>query len=368
LSEVGGLNQACGSAVLYDLILRVTEAGGVVSRISEVLIGYQGKRPVATSEARRRALVSRPNFDCISFDDGDAHGLLRQRRQFTDFGFPRISIVVPTQQTLRPGSARTYIETLLGAIAQAEWPMDRMTVLIGDDIEGEPSWAEQSWPFRLKRVETPRGHGERFNYASKMNLLWRAAEDEHIIFLNDDVMPLTTGWICALMSFAVDEYVGGVGARLHYSDGSIQHAGMFPAFRTVAHAWLGRSKETKTYNDWALAQREWSAVTGAVFATRQSILQQVSGFDERFALEFNDVDLCLRIRNLGYRIVYNPEAVFNHDERASRGSASSSGEEVALFLARWGRWLDNDPASHPRYGNNSFDIVAAPNDSDWYLS
>lgn len=109
-------------------------------------------------------------------------------------------------------------------------------------------------------------------------------------------------------------------------------------------------------------------VTGAVFATRRSLLDQVNGFDERFSLEFNDIDLCLRIRNLGYRIVYNPDAEFTHTEKASRGETIPPGQEVALFLSRWSRWFENDPAYHPAYVPDRCDIVPSYNTDAWYTA
>ncbi|MDF0546534.1 rhamnan synthesis F family protein [Sphingobium sp. H39-3-25] len=367
LMDVGGLDRIRGTAVLYDLILRVAEAGGAISRIPEVLIGYDGKRPIADILERRATLAARKGFADITFVEGEAPGLLLQRRRFTGKEHPAVTIVIPTRRTRQPKSVGTYIEALLVGIAQAAWPMDRVTVIVGDDVVGEPDWAKQSWPFKLKWIETPRASGEPFNYSRKMNRLWREASDEQIIFLNDDAVPTTPYWLPALLGFAVDESVGGVGARLYYDDGSIQHAGMFPSFRTIVHAWLGWPVEAKTYNDWALAQREWSVVTGAVFATRLSILKQTNGFDERFSLEFNDVDLCLRIRNLGYRIVYNPEAQFTHTEKASRGETIPPGAEVALFLSRWARWLDNDPASHPGLSKARLDFAAEPKSDAWYI-
>jgi len=367
LFDLGGLDRMRGTAVLYDLIWRVAEAGGQIARITEVLIGYEGKRPVAQDLARLAILTSRAGAGDVALVEGQTPGLLRQRRCFAAGDQPAVTIVIPTRRTFRPKSTETYIEVLLASIAQAAWAMDRVTVIVGDDIVGEPDWAVQRWPFKLRRIETPRASGEPFNYSKKMNQLWREAEDEQIIFLNDDALPTTPGWLAALLGFAVDDSVGGVGARLYYDDGSLQHVGMFPACRTIVHAWLGWPADAKTYNDWAIAQREWSAVTGAVFATRRSILEQTNGFDERFSLEFNDVDLCLRIRNLGYRIVCNPDAEFHHSEKASRGETVPPGAEIALFLSRWAHWLDIDPASHPGFSRTRLDLVAEPKPEAWYM-
>ena len=366
LAELGGLKPQRGSAVLFDLVLRVAEAGGSISRISRVLIGYTGKRPVADPDARRAALADIAGFREVEFRQGATPDLLAQRRTFKDSGYPAVSIIIPTRRTLRPGSRESYVERLLEGIAKAAWPMAEVTVIVGDDVAGEPEWARRPWPFALQRIETARPDDEPFNYARKMNQLWRSAQTALVIFMNDDVCPARPDWLAALASFACDESVGGVGARLYYEDGSIQHVGMFPAFRTAAHAWAGWPASAKTYQDWAVAQREWSMVTGAIFATRRSVLEQLNGFDEKFSLEFNDVDLCLRIRNLGYRIVYNPEAEFTHAEKASRGETLPPGAEVALFLSRWSEWLRVDPASHPGLAQNRVDLAPEPEPGAWY--
>lgn len=367
LTAIGGLNVRRGTALLYDVVLRVAEAGGAISRIPKVLLGFEGRRPVADNGARLAALLSLEGYADIALSNEPASNLLSQRRRFADIGYPPVTIVIPTCRTARVGADGSYIEQLLEGISKVRWAMDRLTVIVGDDIAGHPDWISRAWPFRLKRIETVRDAGESFNYAAKMNQLWRAAADEQVIFMNDDVVPVGTDWLAALLTFAVDERVGGVGARLYFENGHIQHAGMFPTHRTIAHAWLGWPADAKTYQNWALAQREWSVVTGAVFATRRSILSQLNGFDERFALEFNDVDLCLRIRNLGYRIVYNPDAQFTHAEKASRGETIPNGAEVALFLSRWARWLDSDPASHPGLAQNRMDLVAEPVSRSWYF-
>lgn len=366
LADIGGLNQMRGTAVLYDMVLRVAQAGGMIGRIPQVLIGHVGQRPLVHVAARRAALSALTGFGDIDLLDGPMPGLLRQHRRFPAQDAPCISIVIPTRQARRRHSGKSYIESLLERIAQANWPMNRLTVIVGDDIATEPEWARRGWPFTLKRIETPRASDEPFNYAAKMNRLWRTAQDEHVILMNDDASPENDDWISALLSFSSDESVGGVGARLYYEDGSIQHAGMFPAMRTVVHSWLGWPVAAPTYQNWAVSQREWSMVTGAVFATRFSVLERLNGFDEKFSLEFNDVDLCLRMRNLGYRIVYNPDAVFNHAEKASRGEKLPPGEEVALFLSRWAEWLKVDPSSHPGLATNRIDPVAAHKAEAWY--
>jgi GT2 family glycosyltransferase len=108
-------------------------------------------------------------------------------------------------------------------------------------------------------------------------------------------------------------------------------------------------------------------VTGAVFATRRTLLERVNGFDERFALEFNDTDLCLRLRSLGYRIVCTPHAEMVHAEKVSRGEALPSGDEVARFRSRWTPWIDQDPAWHPDLRRDRIDMTPEVDHRAWYM-
>src|SRR5262249_24608483 len=121
-----------------------------------------------------------------------------------------------------------------------------------------------------------------------------------------------------------------------------------------------------TYQNWAVVHREWSMVTGALFATRKSLLHLVNGFDERFSREFNDVDLCLRLRMLGYRIVYTPFAEIAHYGKASRGEVLPPGSELALFFKRWSEFLEKDPAYHPRLTRQNFQITPVVQRGDWW--
>jgi GT2 family glycosyltransferase len=169
------------------------------------------------------------------------------------------------------------------------------------------------------------------------------------------------------MTFAMDEEVGGAGARLLYGDGRLQHAGIPGGlFGACAHAWMGQAPRDPTYSDWALVHREWSMVTGAVFATRRAVLERLNGFDERFTLEFNDIDLCLRMGLIGYKIVYTPFAELLHYEKSSRGEAMPRGDQVALFLKRWTELLDDDPAFHPGFDRWNLHVVPVATPGAWY--
>ncbi|HTK35877.1 MAG TPA: glycosyltransferase [Caulobacteraceae bacterium] len=347
LHQLGGVRGGMGEAGLYDLVLRAEAAGVVIDRIPHLLMAWPGLRPDAPVADRRRALADWIGARPFEAADGLAPGTLQLRRRFE--AFPDVTLVVPTRQSGPKEGGLPYVVELLDTLAATDWPMERLSVLIGDDTDKEESFPASRWPFQVRRMATPRAPGEAFNYAAKMNRLWRATSSEHLVLMNDDVKVRSPGWLKALMTFAMEADVGGVGARLLFPDGRLQHAGMTAGLcgAAVAHLWHAQPGDRPTYQDWALVHRDWSIVTGAVFATRRAALEAVNGFDERFTLEFNDVDLSLRLRLLNHRIVYTPFAELTHREMASRGNALPAGEEVALFLNRWRAWLAEDPAYHP---------------------
>lgn len=366
LAALGGLDRARGTAAIGDLLFRAHAAGFAIARVPRVLLGHPGKRVRAAPDDHRAMVAAQPALADHDVVAGRAFGSVVLRRRFTDTP-PCVTLIIPTCRA-PAGEGGTHIERLLAAIALTDWPLQRLRVIVGDDIGDPPSWdAPGTWPFALSRIATPRPRGAPFDYAAKMNRLWRAATDEQIVFMNDDLLPIGPGWLKALQTFALDPGVGGVGARLLFEDGSLQHAGMAPHGPNAAHAWVYRRRHEGSYQDWALVQREWSMVTGALFATRVSLMTALGGFDERFALEFNDSDLCLRMRLAGYRIVCTPDAEMIHAEKASRGEAPPAGEQVALFMNRWRDWLDHDPSWHPRLRRDRIDVTPETEADAWYL-
>lgn len=367
LHELNGLRPELGDAALFDLVLRAAEHGLSIEHIPEVMLVLGGKRPVAPLDARMTLIERSALYAGFNASTGRTSSSLQLSRCM-EANYPHVTLCIPTQRSSIADGEGTYIERLLNSLADVDWPADRLTVLVGDDVPGEPSWAGAHWPFTMQRVETARELDEPFNFAAKMNQLWRAAKGDVVVLLNDDVVACDGNWLRALVGFAMDREIGAVGARLLYDDGTIQHAGIYGGLLgTSAHAWLGRKPGAVTYQDWALTQREVSMVTGAVLATRRSVLEAIGGFDERFSLEFNDIDLCLKMRQQGLRIVYNPAAELIHSEKKSRGETAPPAEQLALFLARWSDWLADDPALPPRIRRDMLNLTPAAGAGDWFV-
>jgi GT2 family glycosyltransferase len=157
-----------------------------------------------------------------------------------------------------------------------------------------------------------------------------------------------------MLSFALQPDVGAVGARLWYPDGGLQHAGVFLGLGGVAghgHKHLRRGEQG--YARRALVHQQLSAVTAAVLMVRRATFEEVGGMDEQFEVAFNDVDLCLRLVQRGYRNVWTPYAEMVHHESASRGAETTPAKrerfnrEIQLMQQRWGPLLECDPAYSP---------------------
>jgi len=367
-TRLGGLRTGYGTAAWYDLCLRAYRTGIGFDRIAATLIGIPHRQPLSQAADREQALhqflreADRP----FEIRPGLVPGAMELRRLFT--AHPVVTLVIPTRQS-GPPDGRPYIIDLLRSIESSSWPLDRIRILIGDDQADEALYRQHPTRLDVRRIVTARPAGEPFNYARKMNALWRAADTEHLVLMNDDMTIRSPDWLEALFTFAMEEDVGGVGARLLFPDHRIQHAGMVGGlYGGCGHPWFGQPADRPTYGNWASVHRDWCAVTGAVFATRKSVLERANGFDERFSLEFNDVDLCLRLKTLGYRIVYTPHAELIHYERSSRGQTAQPGEEIALFLRRWRDFLADDPMYSPQLARRaevrpkpeSFTVVLSP--------
>ena len=371
-TRLGGFRHDARSAGVYDFLLRAVRDGIGIERIPVVLVAHEGRRPHPTLVDRTAAVNNwiGNSRHIFSLAPGLTDTSLQLHRIFTSF--PDVTLVIPTQQSrqLQVNDAsfgKPLIINMLDSLALTDWPMERIKVLIGDDNPDQSIYADCRYPFDLRRIDTQRAPDAPFNYAAKMNTLWRQADSEYLVLINDDVVVRKSGWLRALMTFAMNEDVAGVGARLLYGNGDLQHAGIPGGlFGACAHAWILQPALDETYDDWALVHREWSMVTGAVFATRRTVLELVGGFDEQFSLEFNDVDLCLRMKLLGYKIVYTPFAELVHFEKASRKDALPRGDQVALFLKRWGELLTNDPAFHPGFDMSSTYIAPRAVRNSWY--
>lgn len=271
---------------------------------------------------------------------------------------PRVSIILPTRD-----HADLVSRCVAGLLYRTDYPDFEVLIIDNDSCEAETFGLFERLTKRDSRVRILHHPGP-FNYAALNNRAVAAATGDIVLLLNNDIEVIESGWLREMVSHAIRPDVGAVGARLLYGDGRVQHGGVVLGVGTHAggpgvagHFGHGAEPDDIGYFGQLVLTREVSAVTGACLALRRDIYLQAGGLDEiNLPISFNDVDLCLRIRALGFRIVWTPFAELYHLESVSRGPDSTpeqidrAAREADYMRQRWSDVLDHDP-----FYNENFD-------------
>ena len=183
-----------------------------------------------------------------------------------------------------------------------------------------------------------------FNFGKAINYSIQFIENEFVVFLNDDLEVISDDWIESLAELLKIDKVGVVGAKLLFEDGLIQHAGMYinNTFPFTHHFLYQSDENTPDYYNFTGLIRNYSCVTGAVFATKLTLLKKLNGFDETYSTDYNDIDYCLRIVQEGYRIVYTPHCKLYHYENSSIKRKVCDEKASKIFYEKWENVLAKD--------------------------
>jgi GT2 family glycosyltransferase len=219
-------------------------------------------------------------------------------------------------------------------------------------------------------------HPGTFNYAAINNRAAREAGGEILLLLNSDTDVIRPDWLGEMVSHAVRPDVGAVGAKLLYANERVQHAGVVLGPGPTLHHQFRLSDylDPGPFGEIALT-RTVSAVTGACLAIRRSVFFEIGGLDENLRVALNDIDLCLRLGDYGYRIVWTPFAELFHLEKATRGDDDTPekqalfAKELQYFCQTWGSLMDNDPFYNKNviYGwGNAFVFAQPRRERPWW--
>ncbi len=384
VKTIGGLRIGFEGAQDHDLLLRAVEllapqeilhlprvlyhwrvTQGSASSTPQHVEQIQNHVVAAVNEAlKRRAspALAEPHQDPF----GSARMFATRVRWRLPANLPKISIVIATRD--RVDLLRPCVQSVLDSIPN--YPGQCEIVLADNDSVEPETTAFLASLTAHPNVRTIRFRGP-FNWSAINNAAAREASGDIVIFLNNDTVVLAPDWCVELASHAMRFDVGAVGARLLYGDGTIQHAGVVLGIEGVAgHECVGEAPREGGYFGRSHMLRSAAAVTGACLATRKSLFMEMDGgFDElNLKVAFNDVDYCMRLREQGYRVVYNPFAVLYHLESKSRGRDVSGAQaerhraEAIAFRARWNEDRIVDPYYNPHFERfaRSFDRLRPP--------
>jgi len=355
IDAVGGFHRGLHGQEDYDLVLRgaaATESPRVV-HVPRVLyhraateVGRSAEAWQAGRQAIEDYLAVQRLFGTVTRAGKNGY----QVEYSVPVPAPRVSILVPT--TGRPELLGPCLESVLDS---SSYQNLEVLVLIS---EAHRAYHDRSELLdrvsRSSRVRVLAYPDRPFNYSWANNFGARAASGEILCFLNDDVRVISPDWLEKLVARVSMPTVAAAGAMLYYPDETIQHAGIILGIERLAgHACHREPRGSRGYFGRAALEQDVSGVTAACMVVRRIIFHDVGGFDEEFAIAFNDVDLCLRIRQAGWRIIWAPTAELYHLESASTGSHRAKSRvaefelEASLLRKRWGPLLDNDPFYNP---------------------
>ena len=348
----------------YDLFLRLTEKAQKIAHIPHALY-YWRSSPNSTAsdisaktyciDAGIAALKAHYARCGVAVDDvtliPGTPGYYKTDYTMAHPG--RVSILIPTCDHIR--DLETCVESIY---ARTTYP-DFELLLIENNSKEEQTFRSyermrKEHPDTLK-VVTWTGKG--FNYSALNNFGAQYATGEYLLLLNNDTEVITPGWLEEMVMYAQQKRVGCVGAKLLYPDDTIQHAGvgfgiggvaghLHKYFPATSDGYMGRLNYVQdVYGD-----------TAACLLIRKEIYDEVHGLDESYAVAFNDVDFCVRVREAGYTNVFTPFAQLYHYESKSRGMEDNPEKqkrfqgEVLRFQARWGDLLaKGDPCTNPNF-------------------
>lgn len=252
--------------------------------------------------------------------------------------FPRVTVIIPTKD-----NARLLRTCLHGLFSKTVYPDLEVFCVDNDSSDADAIAEMRAAP--VSRVLMPGP----FNFSKANNMALPFAAGEYLVFMNNDIEILVSGWIEQMLYYAEQPDIGAVGGLLLFPDGTVQHAGVILGARgTADHALRGVRGDDDGYAGSLSCAREVSAVTAACMMIRRSVFEQVGRFEERFFTIYQDLDLCLKIRKLGLRIVYTPRARFIHHESATRGKYYDLVDRNLLLDS----WEDTIRAGDPYYNVN----------------
>jgi O-antigen biosynthesis protein len=265
--------------------------------------------------------------------------------------WPSVCVIIPS--ACRPGIADRCLSRVL---ANTDYNNDvEFVIVVHKSRLTEPRAASLLQELRRDtRVRILVHEVDPFNYAAVNNQAANSTRTELICLLNDDVEPLHPGWLKLMVGQLNNPTVGAVGARLLYRDRSLQHMGLVIGMMGTAEHWQRFARyEEAGYAQRACLTQDVSAVTGACLLVRRCAYSAIGGLDEAFAISFNDVDFCLRLRKADWRIVACAEAELFHDETSSFGASANPAREhivaaeLRSFRSRWQQVLLDDPHFNP---------------------
>lgn len=357
VEDLQGFREEYEGSQDYDLFLRVVEQTQNVVHIPKVLYHWRAiegsvakfsDAKMYAYDSAKRALTD--HIHRLELDGTVENGkfLGSYRIQYRITNDPKISIIIPSKDKV--SMLKRCVDSILHRTSYNNY-----FVFIVDNGSVENETLKYYDSIRLNQKMTVLNYHKPFNFSAINNFAVEKICSECIIFLNNDTEVISPDWIETMLEFSQRKDVGAVGAQLYYPNDTVQHGGIILGIGGVAgHQHKTSKRNSMGYFGRLKVIQNMSAVTAACLMTKKTIFKEIGGFDETYAYAFNDVDLCLKMREREYLIVYTPYAELYHYESVSRGYDDTPEKHARLkreaeyFQQKWMHVLaKGDPYYNP---------------------
>jgi len=333
----------------FDFLLHCVNSTNEITHVPSPLYSKMDSDPLFSNEYKKNILTKYIQENNI--DAKIENGLLPDtfRIHYNLKSQPKVSIFIPTKNN------RELLQRCIDSIKKNTNYKNIEIIIINNpalptEIYFDPK-LEKYFDDIPHKVVNYEGN---FNFSKMNNVAVKESAGDLLLFLNDDtkILPKSKDWLDEMVSILLQDDVGVVGPKLVFGDDTIQHAGMtFLKTGAGFHPFMKLDHDAKGYHNFANIMKECSAVTGACLLTKRDIFEQIGEFDEDFDVYYGDSDLCLKIREAGYKVVYTPFSVLLHDgSRTIRGRYFFNYFAVEAhqkFMEKWPKLKNGDPFYHP---------------------
>lgn len=323
VDQVGGFRKEYDGSQDYDFILRCIEQSKHVEHVPKVLYHWRcHPRSTAANqeskmycyEAGKRAIEDHLK----RMGEDDCQVVMTEHLGFYHVIYPireqkKVSIIIPNKDQ------KEILERCIESVIQKTDYKNYEIIIVENNSTTNEIFEYYKTIEQRENIRVVIWK-DKFNYSAINNFGVRYANGEYLLFLNNDIEVIRENWLSEMLANVQRKEVGIVGAKLLYPDNMVQHAGVIIGMGGIAGHPLSRHPADDCgYFARGIIQQNLNAVTAACMLTKKEVYEKVNGFEEKLAVAFNDIDLCLKVRKAGYLIVYDPEALLYHHESISRG-------------------------------------------------
>lgn len=356
VKSLGGFRKGYEGSQDYDLVLRVTEQipEDHIYHIDKVLYHWRTIPGSTASSGEAKSYIYDSGVKALT-DALNRRGIKGTVRPGLISGFYEVtyevlqeelvSVIIPTKNGY--DDLKLCVDSI---IEKTSYP--NYEIIIADNGSTDPKMQELFAEYKkqlderfiVELIDIP------FNYSRINNLAAKKASGKYLLFLNNDTEVIEPNWMTTMVSYAQFDRIGCVGAKLYYPDDTTQHAGVLVGIGGVAgHALNNYDRTHCGYFGRLVIDVNYLAVTAACMMVKAADFKAVNGFDETLEVAFNDVDLCLKIYELGRYNVYAHQVELYHFESKSRGYEDTPEKqkrfagEIKKMQDKWPAYIAHDP-------------------------